>query len=364
MHIRDSSGIFGAERVVLTIAKNIDRDRFDLKLLCLKRADGRSDKLIGQARDLGINVKTVDLNGRFNLDAIGKIRTILVENKIHLLHSHDFKCDFYSFLASIGTGIRRITTAHGSTRDSFLKKCYLFCDEQIIYRGFDRIIAVSEDLRRVFNKKGIPDSKISVIQNGLDFELLKNGKSSDAPLDIPSEKTVFAVIGRLYPDKGHKYFLNAIRNVIKKHPNTFAIIVGDGPSRNDIRHQIQHLDLEKHVRLCGVRSDMQSVYDRIDSLVVPSLTEGLPYVLLEAMANNVPIIATSVGDIPVLIQNDKSGRLVPPADVAAMTKSMEDLLEESVHTALMVQKANEIVFKRFSAERMVREIEDLYLELL
>jgi glycosyltransferase involved in cell wall biosynthesis len=367
MHVRDSSGIFGAERVILSIANNIDRRRFDLKLLCMQRADGKSSKLMRRASEIGIEVIPVAVDRRFDPFAILKMKRVFSENGVQIVHTHDFKSDFYALVAGAGTGIRRVSTAHGSTRDSRLKRFYLYWDERVLYRAFDRGVVVSKDLEKHLLGMKVPTRKIRVIQNGLDFGLLK-GETEERergnPLQMPPEKAAFAVIGRLYPDKGHRFFLEAIAAVSKSKRGVVGLIVGDGPARDDIAEQVVRLKLDEHVRLCGFRSDMQAVYDRISCLVIPSLTEGLPYVLLEAMAGKVPVIATAVGDIPALIQDRRSGFLVPPGDASSIAERMIEILDDPNGAREMAEYAYRNVVERFSAERMVRETERLYLEVM
>lgn len=366
VHIRDSSGIFGAERVVLTLAKNIDLNKFDFILLCLRRGDGRSERLISTAQRMGIKVVAVDVNGRFDLKAIRNIRKILYECSVDIIHSHDFKSDFYALLATRGTRIKRVATAHGSTKDSFRKKAYLFFNEKLIYFLFDKIVAVSKDLLGQLIKRGIPASKITVIQNGLDFSLLENEILSDSPeppIAIPINHKIFAVIGRLFPDKGHRYFLDAFSVVKKQFPEICGLIVGDGPFLDEICADVERKGLIDSIILCGVRSDMKAIYGLIDFLVISSLREGLPYVLLEAMASRVPVVATSVGDIPLLIRDGETGYLVPPGDADSLARRMLDLLASPKCSKKMAEEAFAHVCQKFSAEVMVAETEKLYNEL-
>lgn len=367
VHIRDSSGIFGAERVVLTLAKNINYAKFDFTLLCLRRRDGRSEALISTAIQKGINVVTVDVQGRLDFNAIRKINKYLTSNFVDIIHSHDYKSNFYALLASLGTEIKRIATAHGSTKDSLLKRAYLFFDEKLVYYFCHRIVVVSEELSVQLSKRGQTHSKLKVIQNGLDFSLLESdplSRESTAPINVPPGKKVFAVVGRLFPDKGHRYFLDAFAAVNKDYPDICGLIVGDGPAMGEIREYADELGLSNSVILCGVRSDMGKIYEMVDFLVIPSLREGLPYVLLEAMASLVPVVATSVGDIPVLVQDGKTGYLVPPGDVGALKRRMEDLLKSPQDSVKMAEEAFNHVKEKFSAARMVAKTETLYLEIL
>jgi glycosyltransferase involved in cell wall biosynthesis len=364
-HIRDSSGIFGAERVILTLAKNLSRQNFRVLLVCLQRPGGGNAKLVQRATSLGIEVKTVAVYGRFDPRAIAMLRKILRKNQVSVIHSHDFKSDFYGLLASRGSGIKRVATAHGSTRDSLFKRLYLFFDEHFVYPRLDRIIAVSAELQERLRNQGIPSEKISLIPNGLDLDLLSaEADNSEPPLAIPSGKKVFGLIGRLFPDKGHRFFLQALAGIAREHPEAHGLIVGAGPEEDNIIRRIDELGLKDRVLFVGTRNNMQLVYDAIDALVIPSLTEGLPYVLLEAMANKIPVIASAVGDIPLLIKQGETGYLVPPGDEKKLAMSMTDLLSFPEKSDTMARQATEFFQKNYAAAPMARATERIYCDLL
>jgi len=366
-HIRDSSGVYGAERVILALGKNPDKTRFSIMILCLRNEKEKSENLILEAKRLGIDVTPVDVRGRIDFNGIMKVRSILREKNVKILHCHDFKSNFYGLLASINLDIKRVVTMHGSTRDSFLKKVYLFLDEMFVYRFFNKIIAVSWDISKQLKKKGIKSRKIQVIQNGLDFHAMGPGVSKsifETPLNIPDGDKVIGVIGRLYPDKGHRYFLDAFSRVCRTYPCTKALIVGEGPLKNDIKKKIIDLSVEENVILSGFRSDMEYIYSRIDLLVIPSLREGLPYVLLEAMGSKVPVLATAVGDIPLLVENGVTGYLVSAGESEGLEKGMMDLLSNPIKAKEMAERGYRVVLEKFSAERMVRNTETLYMSLV
>jgi glycosyltransferase involved in cell wall biosynthesis len=367
MHIRDSSGIFGAERVILGLGKALDRERFDVTLLCMRRASGVSEPLIEKAREMELRVFTVDVRGKFDRAALAAIRRIFLTEKVSLFHSHDFKSDFYGRLASWGLGIKRVSTAHGSTRDSLSKRAYLFFNERIVYKTFDRIIAVSVELERQLQAKGLSGNRVSLVQNGLDLDSLTQTFEpfpAAPPLDMRDGHILFSVIGRLYPDKGHRYFLEALARVRQKHPEVKALLVGDGPARPEIEEHVRRLGLEQAVCLLGVRSDMGHIYSYTDCLVISSLREGLPYVLLEAMAMGVPVLATRVGEIPNLIKDGENGLLVPPGDVEALAAGMERYLEAGDRRVLWAERGKELVRRNYSVEAMASKVGSIYAALL
>jgi len=367
LHIRDSRGIYGAERVILTLAKHLNPTRFRVLLLCFEGKDGLASRLIRTARRLDLAVETVKVNGRLDPSAIRQIREILKAHSVSIVHAHDFKGTFYALLASANLGIKRVVTAHGSTRDSLLMKAYLFLDEHVVYRFFDKIIAVAEYVREDLKRKGLNAQRIEVIPNAVDPSLLDlDGKDpSPAAVPCPSKGAkVFGVIGRLFPDKGHEFFLEAFRRVVDTDPSAQALIVGGGPLKDHLTDRIRTLALEHHVHLCGVQSDMKSIYDQLDFLVIPSLREGLPYVLLEALACKVPVLATAVGDIPRLVEHGHTGFLVPPADAAALARYMRRLLIDPEEASRMADNGSRLVRERYSATRMAAQTERLYETLL
>jgi len=361
-HIRDSGGLFGAEQVILTLGKNVDR-RFRLLLICLRSEDGKSDPLVDHARQAGFQVIPVTVRRMLDFRAISEIRKILIGYGVRILHSHDYKSNLYGVIASRRLGIRRVTTAHGTTRDSLWKKCCLYLNEKIVYRFFDVIIAVSDEIAMQLEKIRTGKGRIRVIENGIDpayFGSRNCDAERSGPLPIPPDHKVFAVIGRLFPDKGHRFFLQAFARIVRSHSAVVALVIGDGPSRGAIDAQVLELGLERHVFLCGVRRDMRNVYEKIDFLVIPSLTEGIPYVLLEAMISNVPVLATEVGGIPKLLENGVTGYLVPPGDVDALEKGMIAMLSDPGRLKQMTANAYRTAVEKYSAGTMVRRIEGLY----
>lgn len=362
MHIRDSSGLYGAERVILTLGKNINHSKFNFILVGMQRSDANSDDLMRAARNFKIRVLSLKVRKRFDLTAILKLRKIIRRNRIHIIHTHDFKSDFYGWLSTLFLPVVRIATAHGSTRDSLLKKIYLFLTEKFLYRVYDKVVAVSIDLANFLRKQGLSHHKIVTIQNGIDREIINfsyTGEKLFLPFD--SDKfIILGIIGRLYPDKGHLFFLDAFSSLQKKIDHLKSLIIGEGPFREVIQQKIDELGLSKDVILLGYQSNMHKIYSLLSLIIIPSLREGLPYTLLEAMIFKIPVVATCVGDIPTLIEDGKTGKLVPPGDSAALEKAIEAILSDPDKTNMIREQAYQRVSRFFSSEEMVYKTEKLY----
>ncbi len=370
MHIRDSEGIYGGERVILSLGKDIRKEHYSFFLLCFMNKNMRSQQFINRARELGIHVIPLHVKGRIDIGAIIRMRRILKSYRIAIIHSHDFKSDLYGLLASLDLGIRRVVTVHGSTRDSWRKRLYLFFNEYIIYQFIDRIVAVSADLAKSLKNHHLKPECIKIIQNGIDVNLYKGeseNRKADVSSDIPelrNGRKTFGVIGRLFPDKGHRYFIKAFANVLKTNPSITGMIFGDGPAKDEILRLVEKMNLQHRIHLCGVRSDIKGLYESIDYIIIPSLREGLPFVLLEAMINKIPVVASAVGDIPLLVENEVTGYLVKPGDIEGIEEAMIRLIENPAKTREMTRNGYRVVSERFTAERMVRENEEVYRSLL
>lgn len=366
VHLRDSSGIFGAERVILTLANNYNSTHLHISLICMDRGDGKNQQLYDFAKKIGINAFQIRVHGKFDLPAIMELRRALINMNVDIVHTHDFKSDLYALIATLGTRVQLVATAHGSTRDSLLKKIYLFFTEFFLYRFFNKIISVSDELKEYLLSLKLKPSRIVTISNGLDFSLISHESSqiNEKPIEIPAGAKVFSIIGRLYPDKGHLYFLEAFRNLLPIKRNVFALIVGAGPFYDDVKETVHSYGLAQHVQMCGMRRDMDAIYRMTDYIIIPSLTEGLPYVLLEAMAYRIPILSTSVGDIPKLIRHGQTGYLVPAGNTERLLEYMIEMLEPGDSLKHMAQNAFELLEKEYSAKKMVKEIERIYFKLM
>ncbi|MEK7762044.1 MAG: glycosyltransferase [Nitrospirota bacterium] len=366
-HIRDSSGLYGAEQVILALAQHVDHKRFNFLLVCLQDKTGSAQPLIQRAKELGIQVEVVAVSSAFDGKAVKALRTILRDRAIHILHTHDFKSTLFGMLSSINMSVKRVATAHGSIKHSLKIRTSLFLEEQILQYMFDRTIAVAEDIQVQLRRKGFREEQVRLIPNGIDLSLFDSQLPTVGKQDcrwVGKGAPVFGVVGRLVLDKGHVVFLNALSRIKQNHPKVHALIVGSGPLREEIQNEIRRLGLEESVALCGVRDDMPAIYRQIDCIVIPSLREGLPYVLLEAMANKIPVVASRVGDIPRLIRHGETGFLVPPENVDELQKHMTMVLEHPDLSTKLAESGYRLVREGFSATRMVNEVEEVYESLM
>lgn len=268
----------------------------------------------------------------------------------------------WALVGAVLSGIPRIV----ATEHLFLEVPYsrsARLQQRLIAKRAGKYIAVSEGiagkLEAVFD---IPARKIRLIPNGVRASVYENPPCPPelAGLTAHSTKAVILTVARLAEQKGNRYLIEAAAQV----PQAIFAIVGEGPEQHALEQQIRSLGLGERVFLFGFRSDIPYWLGCCAVFVLPSLYEGLPIVLLEAMAAGRPVIATAIpGNTEIVIQG-VTGLLVPPKDPAALAAAIRSILADPAAAGWMGAAGRKVVLERFSAKNMVRSVEQVYAECL
>lgn len=367
LHLRSSEGIFGAERVIMTLLNNLDITKFNPFLVCFGDQIQPEIELLNRMK----KIKTFRLNtkGKFDFKAITTLRAILTENEIDIIHCHDFKSNLYAILASMGKNIKKVTTVHGRISNYRLMNTYGLINENLFYRFFDKIITVSIPLYEKYQLKISKGEKVILIQNGFDFSIYNSKISNNnfqKEYNLSDDYIKIGIIGRLYYDKGHEYLFNALPSILKNYPKVKILIVGEGDNEYKLNlvKLAKKLNIEDNIIFCGNREDIASIYKTLDIIVLPSLREGLPYVILEAMAFEKTIVATSVGDVPQLIRDNETGILISPDKIHELSNGIKHLIKNPSLSKKLAKNAQNFVLSKFSYNKMVSKTEKLYEELV
>ena len=368
LYFLNSTARGGVEEHVLQLIDKINKNKFAPILVCPK-------ELINLMQDDldRLKVKTYPINIR-KWSQIGEIRkflTILKEEKPDIVHSHLFFATMFAApLAKLAGVPKTIETAH--LREAWrkgIKKAYFI--DRFFYRFVDEIIAVSNAVKKyLIEEKKLTNNKIKVIYNGVDLEKFKPVKKGVRP-HLPHELTgskwgltpffTVGVVGRLEPQKGHKYFLEAISLLNGKYQNARFLIVGEGSLRTELEEQAQKLGISNRVEFLGYKKDIVSVLEEIDLLVLPSLYEGLPLVALEAGAMGRPVVATNVDGSPEVIINKETGLIISPKDSLALKEGIELFLKNRDLVNRLGENAGTHIKEKFNLKKQTAETEELYL---
>jgi glycosyltransferase involved in cell wall biosynthesis len=310
-----------------------------------------------------LNVQQVLCRGRWDWQTAEAIRDQLRSLKVDIVHTHGYKADIYGYLASRTLGLPIVSTCHLWTRQSTAVRFYEFLDS-LFLRRFNAVVAVSAAIAKSLRQAGIDNSKIRVIDNGIDFQLFSRAHPTLAEKFNKGERLVVGTVGRLVAQKGLEYFLRSAREVLLDFPNTLFAVVGAGPDRANLGKIAEELGIRQNVVFVGHCTDMPGAYASMDVFVLASVDEGMPMAILEALASKRPVVATAVGAVPRLIIPEKTGLLVPPRDVQALTQSISRLLSNSSLRLRLGVSGEALVNQSHSHDTMARRYLQLYEEIV
>jgi glycosyltransferase involved in cell wall biosynthesis len=325
-----------------------------------------SSPFLEEARRRKIKVLSLKHHFRYDPTPIFQFRSILKENKIELVQTHGHKANFISFLLKRFMNTPWVSFVHGWTDEDWKIRAYNKLDKFLL-KFPDKVVAVSGELASRLYSLGIPQGKVRIIHNAV-FEqgIQKQTPSLEVrkEFDIPKEDKLLGVIGRLSPEKGQIYFLQAFSEVIEKIPKLTALIVGEGPDEKMLKAYCHSKKLDSKVIFTGYQRDITSIYRSLDIVILPSLSEGMPNVALEGMLFGKPTIGTRVGGTPEVITDKKTGILVPPEDAISLADSILELLRDENKRRTFSENARKFVLDNFSLERRVKSMVELYQETL
>jgi glycosyltransferase involved in cell wall biosynthesis len=365
LHLISSSGILGAERVLLELAEHSKRAGLKVTIGVFENSQNPNMELANYGKEQGFDVQVFPCNGRFDKKTIRMIKDYIDKAGVQILHSHNYKSNFYAWRALSNNNIRWVVTKHGRRYGPKLL-LYNFLDGFIV-RHADRVIAVSKEIGRKARLAGIAQEKILLIENGLNLERFTTNTSPEAikeSLGIKKEALVVGTIGALTKEKGHQYLLRAALKVIRICPEAIFLLVGDGIERPSLEKTASSLGIKDSVIFAGMRKDVPEILSILNAFVLPSLNEGLPMALLEAQGAQIPVVATRVGAIPDVLQNGVTGILIPPKDPQAIAEAIIMILSDKKLASGIAKKGFERVRDNFSSEKMASKYLSIYRELL
>jgi glycosyltransferase involved in cell wall biosynthesis len=231
-------------------------------------------------------------------------------------------------------------------------------------RWVNGFIAISNDVELAILKTiGPVRERIAIISNGVDirrYQVAVDRSAIRRALGFEEEETLYTVVGTLKEQKGHRYLIEAVAPLIQRTRQLHLLVVGDGELRDSLKAQVHAAGIERNVHFLGNRSDVPTILAASDVFVLPSLWEGLPMALIEAMASGLPVIATLVSGSQQVVEHNQSGILVPPGEVAALRQAMEALLSDPERAKLLGKAAQRRIEETYSARRQAEEHLILY----
>lgn len=352
LHLRQGKRLYGADRAVIALAAATSAPF--RALAGGVSPPGEPCELVEAARAAGVESVRFDTRRRFDVRCARAVAAHCRAHDVKLLHAHDFKTLLVALIAGLLARVPVVATYHGETRSTLAVRAY-----EILARvlgNFTRAVAaVSQRLERTL-ARWVLAAPVSFVPNGLPPARAISGEErAAARAHLSVDGLVLAVIGRLSEEKGVAVLLEALRSLGEGAPT--LLVAGDGPLREALEQSARGL----RVRFLGYLPDPREAFAAADAVVIPSLTEGLPLVALEALMLQRPLVATAVGELPALLR-DGAGLLVPPGDPAALAAAIERLrdatLRGSVADAALVRSRD------YAVEAMAASYAALYRRAL
>ena len=376
LQIVSSSRISGAEKHVVVLSNRLLRRGHEVLTIC-----PQGGWLPGQLAAASAPTWELGLRGSAGVRSFQEIKEYIVREKVDVIHSHLTAATYFGYMLGRLTGRPVVSTLHTRTNDLVYRR--------LMPRRGNRIITVSNFLREMLIKQGIPAWLLTTIYNGTEFFPEETGICAGeglpdifpppppidlsgeaalpvrAELNLPPNAELIGLFGHIDEQKGHFLLVESARSIVQRRPNAYFVFIGNAELR--IQKNLWELaaseGIADRLRCTGIRNDVPRLMDGMDVVAVPSQIESFGMVIIEAMARSKPVIAANVGGIPELIQHNVTGLLVA-RQPAQLADAIVSLLEDPEKRSALGNQGRENARTRFSADIMVNNIENLYCEML
>ena len=312
--------------------------------------------------DLGYETLILPHRRSIDFEFARNLVSVIRRKNINVLHAHEFAMNAYGSMASAITGVPIVTTVHGKNYYGERLR------RRLAYRFVSRhskMVAVSNDIADFLEKTiGICAKNIITIHNGVRIDRFrKDGSARNRireMLGLSDDQPLLGTVGNLYPVKGHIYLIKATAIVKKTVPDVKTVIAGRGELLDRLKGEVSGMGLEKNIEFLGFREDIPQLLQAMDIFILPSLSEGTPLSILEAMASQKPVVATDVGGLSEIVENGETGFLVPREDPESLAEKILLVLEDKELAGKMALEARKKVEKKYDLNIMAKKYIDIY----
>jgi glycosyltransferase involved in cell wall biosynthesis len=361
LHVISRLPVGGVENQLLMILKNYDGRKL-FPLVCSLSDKGEIGREI---EDSGIEVISLNkLKHRFDWTIVKDIYNLIKTKNVKIVRTHQYHANLYGRLAA---WLAHVPCIIASVHNVYTidKKIHRRIINKFLARFTDKVVAVSNAVKKeVVKYDGLTEEKVIVIYNGIDINRFLNttGNLIRSELGLSQEVPIIGTIGRLTPQKGQKYLLEAVSRLKEKFPQIVLLVAGDGPLRDELKNYATSLGIMENAIFLGTRRDIPSILSAVDIFVLSSVWEGLSNALIEAMAACKPIIATDIPPNREILE--KVGILIPPENSDAIADSIEFLLHNKTLADNLCTAAKERALSSFNIKTTVKQYTDLFEDIM
>ncbi len=363
--LRGSGG--GPDKTILNSPRFLQRAGY--RMICAYLRDPKDpgfEKLRRKAEDRDAPLIPVDDNGALDLGVVPRLLHVCRRERVSIWHGHDYKTNALGLLLRRFWPMRLVTTVHGWVHHTARTPLYYRLD-RLCLPYYEKVICVSEDLYRLSRECGVPADRCELLENGVDLDDYRRRRSvaeAKRRLGLRPDQLLVGAAGRLSAEKGFDLLIRAVEQLLRGGLDLDLAIVGEGDERPRLEALIAELGVADRVRLLGYRADLPDWYEAMDVFALSSLREGLPNVLLEAMALLTPVVATRIAGVPRLVRHEENGLLVESGSVEGLTDALGRLLRDADLRRRLAHAGRRTVEADFSFAVRMNKLRLLYDRLL
>ena len=313
--------------------------------------------------------------GALDISVTWRLHALCRRSDVRIWHGHEYKSNLIGWLLRPLFRFHLVSTAHGWVEHSPKLNLFYAIDRWVL-RRYDRVIAVSADLMEICIESGVKPENLRLIENAIEVrDFVRQGSPASAPgrtgevarlltgRVVPDGRLVIGAVGRLSPEKGFDLLIEAMARLCARGLDLELWIAGEGPREAALRHAIAKTGCADRIHLLGFRPDTVALFECFDIFCLPSLREGLPNVVLEAMAMAVPVLATRCGGIEAALRDGDDCSLIPPGSVDALEQGLLNLVGDEQERQKLAARGLERVKSEFSFRRRMDKVIAVYDEL-
>ena len=356
-HLIASNFFGGPEKQILEHCRRIDPARWQPVVGSFREGRDRVP-IQDAAEERGIPAFVIDTRIPWSPDAARQLHRFLRRHKVDLVVTHGYKPNALGFLLRRWSRIPQIAYVRGYTAETWRVRRYEQLDRWLLKRAFTRVLCVSEMTRLKLVAYGVAPEQVLAIHNAVETPKGVKAAPLRHELGIPDHAPLLLAAGRLSAEKGHRFLIDALKHV----PEAHAVILGEGRERETLNTLARVLEVDDRVHLVGFRRDVLACLRAADVVVNPSLSEGLPNVVLEAQSLEVPVVATDVGGVAEILDGGKTGWLVSPGNPQALAGAIKEAIADRAKAADLALAGRRRIEEKFTfalqTERLMAVYDD------
>lgn len=372
LSLLDAAGMTGPAKNLLQLcrgARALESAEISIATICRTPAQGDSpvNPFMAAARNAGIGVDIMSERFRYDTRVLDQLRDIVDQRNPDVIETHGVRVHFLARMSGLSRKIPWLAFHHGYTAEDLKMRAYNQLDRWSL-RGAARIFTDCRPFAEQLAGMGIPHDRVHVLGSSIEASTPATAQEIQAvrhQWGIEDGERVILSVGRLSREKAQGDLIAAAAHLRRTNPELRfrLVLVGDGPERRKLEQAVAVAGLSGSIVFAGQQNNVRSYYGMADMFALPSLSEGSPNVLLEAMISGVPIVSTSVGGVPETVEHERSALLVPARQPEALARQISRVLGDSALAARLAENANRIVRERFSTEHYCRTVVQAYSEL-